>query len=354
MGVSTTSIFTLATLSVTMAFAQTAKPAGKFRSEGIAVHAEINGPMGLALYESRYLYVAEAFRNVIRRVDLETGMIYTVQVRSKLEPLGGISVDSTGSLIVTEFTAERVRKIRITDGTVSLLAGNGQPSGVALVRPGFVTTDTAENVYIADMGRIFRLDTTTGNITIVVATGESDSTGGGTPATLGGWGFLSSVAVDDVGNLFVSQYGNQNDSHRICRVDRKTGVVQTIAGGWRPGLGGDGGPARSATLQSPSNLLLDSQGNLFVLDPVNDRVRRIDAKTGVITTIAGSTRGFGGDGGPAVKAKLNNPSAMAIDSLGNLYIAEFVNNSVRRVDARTGVITTVAGNGLPRRIDVLM
>jgi len=119
-------------------------------------------------------------------------------------------------------------------------------------------------------------------------------------------------------------------------------------------MGGDDGPARSATLQSPSNLLLDRQGNLFVLDPVNDRVRRIDAKTGVITTIAGSTKGFGGDGGPAVKAKLDNPSAMAIDSLGNLYIAEFVNNRVRRVDARTGIITTVAGNGLPHRIDVVM
>jgi streptogramin lyase len=204
------------------------------------------------------------------------------------------------------------------------------------------------------MSQIFRLDARTGDVTVAVATGKSDSTGDGAPATLAGRGFLSSVAVDEVGNLFVSQYGNEYESHRICRVDGKTGAVQTIAGGAHPGLGGDNGPARSATLQSPSNLLLDPQGNLFMLDPVNDRVRRIDAKTGVITTIAGSTKGFGGDGGPAVKAKLNNPSAMAIDSLGNIYIAEFVNNRVRRVDAQTGIITTVAGNGLPHRIDVLM
>jgi hypothetical protein len=167
-----------------------------------------------------------------------------------LEALGGIAVDSTGNPMITEFTAHRVRKIRITDGTVSLLAGKGQPSGFSLIRPDFVTTDTTGNIYIADMSRIFGLDARTGNVTVVVATGKSDSTGGGTPATLEGRGFLSSVAVDEVGNLFVSQYGNQDDSHRICRVDGKTGAVQTIAGGAHPGLRGDDGPARSATLQS--------------------------------------------------------------------------------------------------------
>jgi streptogramin lyase len=119
-------------------------------------------------------------------------------------------------------------------------------------------------------------------------------------------------------------------------------------------MSGDGGPALTAGLQSPSGVLLDPNGNLFVVDPVNDLVRRIDAKTGIIATVAGTVKGYGGDGGPAIKAKLNNPSGIAMDANGNLYIAEFVNNRVRRVDARTGIITTGAGNGLPKRIDTLM
>jgi hypothetical protein len=285
--VSKTIVLIAAIMSVSAAPAQSAAHPEEFHSEGPAVKAAINGPRGLALYESRFLYVAEAFRNVIRRVDLVTGTIATLAVNSKLDDLGGIAVDPSGDLIITEFTAKRVRKIHPTDGTVSLLADG-------LSRPDFVTTDGGGNIYIADLGCILRLEAKTGSMMTVVA-GDRASTGQHGPAIVGG--YFSSVAVDHEGNLFVSEYGNRGEGHRVFRVDGKTRIIQTIAGLARAGLTGDGGLAVSANVQSPSNLLLDRNGDLFVIDPVNDRIRRIDAKTGVITTVAGSTKGFGGDGG---------------------------------------------------------
>ena len=96
-------------------------------------------------------------------------------------------------------------------------------------------------------------------------------------------------------------------------------------------------------------MLFDLNRNILIADPVNDRIRRIDAHSQIINSIVGTTKGFSGDGGPAQKAELNNPAAIAIDEYGNLYIADFVNNRVRRVDATSGVITTIAGNGRGRR-----
>jgi DNA-binding beta-propeller fold protein YncE len=216
--------------------------------------------------------------------------------------------------------------------------------------------DADGNLYVVDLGnnRIRRVDAKTGIISTVAGSGNRDSSGDGGSALLAGLEYPSSIAIDRSGNLYISQYGYGSDSHRIRRVDAKTGIIETFAGLGKAGLWGDGGPALQASLQSPSDLLFDAAGSLFVVDPVNDRVRRIDAPSGIITTFAGTTKGFGGDGGPAAKAKLNNPSSITFDSAGNLYIAEFVNNRVRRIDAKTGIITTVAGNGLPHRIDVLM
>jgi NHL repeat len=125
-----------------------------------------------------------------------------------------------------------------------------------------------------------------------------------------------------------------------------------VAGSADAGLTGDGGPASLAALQSPESLLFDSAGNLYFADPVDDRIRCIDAKTHTIRTIAGSIKGFSGDGGPANRARLNNPSSIAFDSRGNLYIADYVNQRVRSVEKRSGTIHTVAGNGLPVRHDV--
>ncbi|HUJ71301.1 MAG TPA: hypothetical protein VLZ30_03600 [Verrucomicrobiae bacterium] len=332
---------------------------------GAATNAEINGPHGIATDGAKSLYIIEGIGNFIRCVDLNTGLISTIKPKVKLEAMDKIVVDKAGDLIVSEFTADRIRKIHPQNGSVSSVAGaarisfagDGGPSEAAgLSRPSGMALDANGNLYIVDMdnNRIRRIDNRTGIISTVAGSGKRDSSGDGGPAVLAGLEYPSGVAIDSANNIYISQFGYGPDSHRVRRVDAKTGLIETIAGAGKVGLRGDGGLALPASLQSPSGLAFDRAGNLFVVDPVNDRVRRIDGRSGIISTFAGTTKGFAGDGGPAANAKLNNPSGIAFDSDGNLYIAEFVNNRVRRVDAKTGIITTIAGNGLPNRTDVLM
>jgi len=157
------------------------------------------------------------------------------------------------------------------------------------------------------------------------------------------------VAFDSKGNLFIADYQNC----RIRRVDTRTKIITTVAGDGQEGSTGDGGLATKARVNYPSDLAVDAAGNVYFVEGAKDRIRKIDMKTGIISTVAGSgERGFGGDGGPAIRARLHNPSGLAIDKAGNLFISEYVNNRVRRGDAKTGVITTVAGNGLPHRNDI--
>jgi len=156
------------------------------------------------------------------------------------------------------------------------------------------------------------------------------------------------LAISHTGDIIISDYQNC----RIREIDHGTQLIHTIAGTGRCETTGDGGPAVAASVNYPSSIAIDSNDNVFFVD--GNRVRRIDAG-GRITSYAGTGEaGFSGDGGAADKAILDNPSGLAVDSLGNLYIAEFVNNRIRKVDAVTHIITTVAGTGLPHRIDVIM
>jgi len=308
---------------------------------GPATKAEVNDPEAIAIDGSQTLYIAED--GAIRRVDLKSGIITTVQTRTRLEPIDSLAVDSAGNLIAAEYTKDRVRRIDPTSGAVTTIAGgkSGEFSGdggpaidAGLSGPNFVTTDAANNLYIVDFfnSRIRRVDAKTGMITTVAGNGKRDSSGDGGPAVDAGLEYPNSVAVDSDGNLFIAQFGYGRASHRMRRVDAKTGMIATVA-----------------SLEYPNNLLFDRVGNLYLID--NGRVRYIDAGTKRMKTVAGS--GSGGDGGPAIRARLE-PSAIALDSQGNLYIAEFGKHRIRRVDMRTGIIQTVAGNGFPHHVHVLM
>jgi DNA-binding beta-propeller fold protein YncE len=133
--------------------------------------------------------------------------------------------------------------------------------------------------------------------------------------------------------------------HVIRKVDGR-GIITTVAGTGRKGAAGDGGPALEAEFDMPHEVRFDRAGNLFVADMNNHRVRKVDMKTRVITSVAGTgVQGFSGDGGPASKAQLNQPLGIQLDARGDLYICDVGNNRVRKVDAKTGVITTIAGNG---------
>ncbi len=150
----------------------------------------------------------------------------------------------------------------------------------------------------------------------------------------------TSVAFDSAGNLFIASF------HFVSKVDAGTGIITTVAGNGTFGFSGDGGPATSAQLNAPFGVALDSAGHLYIADSGNQRIRKVDAETGIITTVAGNgSFGFSGDGGPATSAQLKNPFGVAPDSAGHLYIADLGNQRIRKVDTGTGIITTVAGNG---------
>ena len=187
-----------------------------------------------------------------------------------------------------------------------------------------------------------------GDITTVAGTGVEGFNGDGIVATSGQLRFPSLVAVDSCGNLFIADQIN----HRIRRVDASSGIITTVAGNGNRGDGGDGGdggPATSAKLFGPTGVAVDASGNLFIADRINSRIRLVDGVTGIITTVAGSGTigdcGSDGDGGPATAAELCLPSGVVVDASGILFIADTGTHRVRKVDA-SGIITTVAGNGI--------
>lgn len=234
-------------------------------------------------------------------------------------------------------------------GVGSAFSGDGGIATSAhLFNPSGVTIDSVGDLYIADLanGRIRMVDTnfistTNGLIGImhtIAGNGSSAYSGDGGIATNAGFNSPSSVAVDGLGNLYITDQA----SSRIRKVDTN-GIITTIAGTNSTGFSGDGGLAVNAKLNIPTSIAVDRWGNLFIADWHNLRIRKIDTN-GIITTVAGTnTSGFAGDGGLAVNAKLSSaPAAVAVDGFGNLFIADSGNNRIRKVDTN-GIITTIAG-----------
>jgi sugar lactone lactonase YvrE len=150
------------------------------------------------------------------------------------------------------------------------------------------------------------------------------------------------VEIGPDGALYICEVRN----HRVLRLDLKTGELTTVAGSGTKGYSGDGGPATKAQLNEPYEVRFDKAGNMLFVEMQNQLVRKVDAKTGVISTIAGTgEKGFGGDGGPATAALFSSPHSIALDAADNLYIADIANHRIRKVDVRTGIVTTIAGNG---------
>ncbi|MBA3489562.1 MAG: hypothetical protein H0T78_08460, partial [Longispora sp.] len=148
------------------------------------------------------------------------------------------------------------------------------------------------------------------------------------------------IAVDAHSNVLIIDHGN----NRIRRIDAHSGIITTIAGTGQPGFSGDNGLATAAQLRSPSGIAVDAGDNVLIADTHNNRVRKIDAHSGIITTIAGADQqGFAGDGGPATAAHLMLPAGIAVDANGNVLIADTGNDRIRRIDAHSGIITTIAG-----------
>ncbi|GIW41612.1 MAG: hypothetical protein KatS3mg076_2189 [Candidatus Binatia bacterium] len=221
--------------------------------------------------------------------------------------------------------------------------GDGFPAEVGKANPRGITVDPWGNLILADTenNRIRFVDAATGLVSTIAGTGEFGYGGDGGPATAAKLAFPTGVVADTDGNVFFTDLFN----HRIRRIGRD-GKITTVAGTGVSGFGGDGGPATSAKISWPSGLTLGPDGSLYFADSGNNRVRKIDP-FGIITTVAGTgSTIYNGDGIPAATAALANPSDVAFDSRGNLYIAEQSSCRIRKVEAVSTLISTVAGNGV--------
>lgn len=253
-----------------------------------------------------------------------------------------------GSIYVADTYNNRIRRIA-PDGTISTVAGTGSATyngdGIPATRaslswPHDVTVDSAGVVYVADSAhhRIRRIGLD-GVITTIAGTGTAGSTGEGGPATKARLQNPKTVALYG-GALYTAGFDN-----KVRRIDLTTGVITTVAGTGAAGYSGDGGPATRAQLSAPQRLQIDSRGNLYVADTQNSVIRRVDAATGIIRTVAGvgGVTGKSGDGGPATRALLNHPRGLALDGDGILYVADSDNHRVRVLDLAAGTIDLVAG-----------
>jgi sugar lactone lactonase YvrE len=262
-----------------------------------------------------------------------------------------ITFDASGNLYLAEAANHVIRKVDLT-GQITTIAGTnvqgfsgdgGPAASATLDSPVGLALDTANNLYIADSHnhRIRKLNLGTGTITTIAGTTPGFS-GDNAPASSAQLNLPTALALDSANNLYIADTGN----HRIRRIDAKTGIITTVAGNGLQGFSGDNGIASAAAIDSPGGLAFDATNDLFITDTHNHRVRRLDAITGVITTIAGSgLPTFSGDMGQATIAAFNLPRGITIDSAGNLYVADSGNQRIRRIDATTNLITTVAGDG---------
>ncbi|MBU6402749.1 MAG: SMP-30/gluconolactonase/LRE family protein, partial [Verrucomicrobia bacterium] len=329
-----------------------------------ATKASLNRPANVTMDSVGNLFVADTGNNRIRRIDLN-GIITTVagsgawSMRGALLADGttatnaglfrpqGVKVDAAGELFIADTWHQRVRKVD-RQGVIRTVAGNGNygfsgdgkaATNASLNRPSNVAWNAAGDLFIADTynNRIRKVDSN-GIITTVVGRGSPDYSGDGKAATNAGLAQPNDVAWDAAGNLLIADTGH----HRVRKVDAN-GIITTVAGGGTQNPG-DGGPATNASLAVPVALALDTAGNLYVADAQDNRVRRVDTN-GLITTVAGNGMlGFAGDGDAATNASLASPVGVAVDSEGNLFIGDSSFSLVREVD-RLGFISTVAGNG---------
>ena len=336
---------------------------------GPATQAGLSSPNSVAVDGAGNLFIADLGNHRIRKVDGISGIITTVAGSGEMGFPGdgdaataanfssprSVAVDGTGNLFISDHDNFKIRKVDSSTGIITTVAGNGEhgllsedggpATEAGLSFPEGVAVDEAGNLFIVDSGNdlIRKVDTVTDIITTVAGTfRQEDFSGDGGPATQASLNFPQGVAVDGAGNLFIAD----SDNHRIRKVDAITGVITSVAGNGQEGFSGDGGLATQAGLNNPSRVAVDEAGNLFIADSDNHRIRKVDAITGVITSVAGNGQeGFSGDGGLATQACLNSPHGLAVDGAGNLFIADRFNDRIRKVEVTSGVITTVAGNG---------
>ena len=262
----------------------------------------------------------------------------------------GLCRDKYGNIYIAEVNNHVIRKITASTGIITTIAGIGisgyngdniPATNAQLYEPYDVIMDTAGNIYICDFlnNRVRKITASTGIITTIAGTGVAGYSGDNGPATNAQIRHPEGMCLDRLGNLYIAGY----QSYNIRKVDT-SGIITTFAG-TTGGYSGDNGPATNAQINA-TNVSADSLNNIYIADQFNSAIRRVDATTGIITTIAGNgVAGYSGDNGPATNALLHFPTCIFIDSQQNIFISDQGNGAIRKINAITNIITAVAGNG---------
>lgn len=332
---------------------------GSVNDGGPATEAAFGGPWGVFVDPGGNIFVADWRDKRIRRIDASTKRIETVAgtgeegvpgegegrpaKQSRIEVSQSVSVGPSGSIY---FSGSRIIRRVDPEGILRNVAGFGvdQREGApALSAPGgrTVFVDTIGNVYFSDQHRVRRIDGVTRTVETVIGSGARGFGGDGGPARDALMNATQGVFVDEDGSILVADQNNQ----RIRRQEARTGVLRTLAGNGTRGFAGDGGSATGATLNTPRGIYKDRDGSLYIADVFNHRVRKVDP-SGTITTFAGTGEpGFSGDSGRATETQLFGPMGVWGDMEGNIYIADRDNQRIRKVTP-AGDMTTAAGGYL--------
>lgn len=261
----------------------------------------------------------------------------------------GVIVDANGNLFIGDWDNNRVRMVS-TSGIITTIAGTGtagysgdggQATAAEISTPGGLGLDSLGNVYFPELSgdRVRKVDMSTGIITTVAGDGIGGSGGDGGPATAAQITFATDVKFDKKGNFYIA-----DEAGGRVRIVNTSGIINTFAGNGSYGFTGDGGPATAAEFENPTGVAIDKAGNVYIGDQSNNRIRMINT-SGIINTFAGNGgAGYAGDGGQATAAELNHPEEVFIDAYGNLYIDDEATSTIRMVNT-SGIISTAAGIG---------
>jgi len=334
--------------------------AGYAGDGGPAVDAELNLPHGVVSDAAGNIYYADGNENVVRKIVRATNQIATVAgtgaagysgdggqaTAAVLNNPYDVALDAAGNLYIADAWNACVRKVDLKTGGISTFAGictqlgesgnNGPATQAEMILPLGVAVDPSGNVFITDAGLslVHEVNAATGIMTIFAGKIDATQLGDGGPATEAQIQYAIGIATDPTGNVYIVD----SNANRVRKVTAATGIITTVAGTGNFGYGVNGILATESDLAQPNDVACDAAGNIYFSDSSSGRVRRVDAVTGLISEYAGDgTAGYSGDGGPAIDAEMNYPEGLWFDAAGNLYIADSFNNRIRVVGAPPNV-----------------
>jgi sugar lactone lactonase YvrE len=326
--------------------AGTAGPSGNVDGTGAA--ARFNAPTGIVGDGSGNLYVADYGNNAIRQIVISNGAVTTlVGAAGQLSGPFDVAGDGTGNLYVTDSGNQTIRKVVIATAAVTTLAGkqgqqgtaNGTGAAARFADPNGIASDGAGDLYVADRYNhaVRKIVIATGAVTTFAGRAGMSGSIDRDTGTDARFNYPSDIASDEAGNLYVTD----NENHTIRKIVIATTTVTTLAGD--AGLqGSDDGTGGTALFKFPQGIASDGGGNLYVTDG-NNTIRKVVAGTGVVTTIAGAASHPNAVDGSGADARFDLPTAVVGDGVGNLYVADNDSNTIRKVTLASGAVTTLAG-----------